>query len=91
MVRNSSVTPWPSMASRITVWPMRQGDALPSACPSTMTTLASSSMPADAEARRACRSQRRSTAASVASAWLTSPSATATPSAEAPRDQPMES
>ena len=75
-----------SMASRISQCAMRNAEALPSASPSTMTTLPSSSMPAEAEARAEYRLQSLSTAASLTASRATSPSATATPSAEAPRE-----
>jgi hypothetical protein len=46
----------------MTVWPMRYGDVAPAASPSTMTTLPSSSMPAEADARDECSAKSASTA-----------------------------
>ena len=81
----AAMTAAASMASRITSCPMTKRLADEFELPSTITTLCISSIPADVEATDENRLQSFSTCASRISLVI-SPSARATPSADAPRE-----
>ena len=78
------------MASVMTSWSIRRSPAQPAALPSTTTSLRNSSTPAEVLATLEKSDQSWQIAVSVAAPDGTSPSATATPSAEAPRDSAIE-
>jgi hypothetical protein len=82
---NASITAAESMASRMTACPISNGLADDAELPKTMATLCMSSIPADVDAtdENSPKSRRMHWPPTLPSI---SPSATATPSAEAPRE-----
>src|SRR5437016_14541524 len=86
---NALITAVESMASRITACPISNEAADDVELPRTITTLCISSMPADVDATDENRSNRRRTCSSSISPSI-SPRATATPSADAPREYAIE-
>ena len=86
--RSAAWTAGRSMASRMTACAIARSPPQAGLLPSTMTSLRSSSTPAEVLARPESSDQSAPIAASGTPS--SSPSASATPSAEAPRDRPME-
>ena len=87
---NTPATAGRSIASRMTPLAMTRSPDQAALLPRTMTSLCISSIPAELLARGDHRPRSRQITASSSAAGSTSPSATATPSAAAPRDNPIE-
>ena len=75
----------------MTLWPTTRSLSEPAALPITMISQFISSMPADVEATPEVRLQSAQIASSVIRPSATSPRASATPSADAPREYPIDS